>query len=322
MLGAESSNRSRTKSRINAVAYLSLVALAIWGMSRIKRQQEGEIAPPPSPSSTWKYITDDPQLRLAFERDDGEATKTILARSPKGSLGANLVIALAKDRFVHPLQAALSLGWDPNGPAHDGLPLIVAVGSGEVKAVQALLEAGANPSLIPDRGSPALIRAVHQRHESAALTKLLLEYHAPVDLGGGFLAHSESPLACACFDGHIEAAKLLIEHGATIKPKGGEADLLMTAGLGRSPVEAVQLLLDHHANPNAMLLSQEIGAAAGSPPVEVPIIVMLSKLGKGNVVKLLLSRGADPHKKGGGHKSAIEVATGTALVVFREAGLR
>lgn len=322
MVGAESSNRSRAKSLIKAVAYFSVVALAIWGMSRIKRQQEGELAPPPAPASTWKYITGDPQLRQAFESDDGQTAKTILARSPKGSVGPNLVIALAKDRFVHTLQAALSLGWDPNGPAHDGLPLVVAVGSGEVKAVEALLTAGASPSLVPDQGSPPLIRAVHQRHESAALTKLLLEHHAPVDLGGGFLAHSESPLACACFDGHIEAAKLLLEHGASIKPGGSEADLLMTAGLGRSPVEAVQLLLDHHANPNAMLLSQDIGASAESPPVEVPIIVLLSKLGKGSVVKLLLSRGADPHKKGGGHKSAIEVATGTALVVFREAGLR
>ena len=84
---------------------------------------------------------------------------------------------------------------------------MLAAYNGNTAAVAALLERGADPDAINDRGQVPLAGAVFKG--DLPVVKLLLDHGAAVDGAG-----DRSPLMVAAMFDHVEIADLLLAHGA------------------------------------------------------------------------------------------------------------
>lgn len=91
----------------------------------------------------------------------------------------------------------------------------------------------------------------------------------------------ESPLMIAVLRGHIEVARALIRHGADVNKPGWTPLHYAATYPGRNAVAQVELLLDHHAYIDAE-----------SPNGTTPLM-MAAQYGAPDVVRLLLTEGAD-----------------------------
>lgn len=117
-------------------------------------------------------------------------------------------------RFLHagiPLPSRILTRWEP---------IIIAADKGYAGIVRALLEHGVDPSffhriLAPSLRTP-LLAAVSRDHES--VVKVLLEYHADLELGVGLTRGLEmkgirQPLSMAVKKRHLSLVRLLLDHG-------------------------------------------------------------------------------------------------------------
>ena len=162
--------------------------------------------------------------------------------------------------------------------AHGGsTPLLFAARNGDVKTAKVLLDAGANVNDAAASGAAALVVAAHSGHGPLAI--YLLEQRAdPNAAGAGYTA--------------LHAAVL------------------------RSQIELVNALLDHGADPNALveqgtpgrrfsadysIRAQLIGATA---------FWMAAKYGELEILRILAKRGADPHLAPKSGMSALQAAMG------------
>ena len=134
--------------------------------------------------------------------------------------GETLLTAAALEGLADTVELLLTHGAAPNIPSVCGeAPLAVAVRSHSSRAVQLLLEAGANPDVIDKR-------------------------------------YNMSPLQTACYYQQLGTVKLLLDHGVRIQPPDGMTPhpLRLTIGLDDSCTERqldmTRLLLDHGAGVN------------------------------------------------------------------------
>jgi len=153
-------------------------------------------------------------------------------------------------------------------------PLFEAIKAGDLPQVTALIEA--DPSLLNatgENGQSALVTAKYLRNEE--IVRTLEEHGATLDIfaaamlgrtelieelvgGNRSLASALSrdgwtPLHLAAFFGELEAARVLLNHGAVVNASSTNAmrnTPLHAAAAGRSS-EIAKLLLDRGASPNA-----------------------------------------------------------------------
>ena len=114
-----------------------------------------------------------------------------------------------------------------------------------------------------------------------------------------------TPLYQAALRGHMEVAKLLIEHGAKVNPfPPGENSLHVPTPLDgairRGHKDIVVMLLDHGADPNLYL---PLGVAAQSDEPEI--------------AALLIQRGADVNGRDSSGSTALNWASSSSLAVTR-----
>jgi ankyrin repeat protein len=95
-------------------------------------------------------------------------------------------------------------------------------------------------------------------------------------------AHGTEAMLHAAFYGHVDAVKLLIEHGVPVEPRDASSGTPLSMAAGKGHVPIVQALLDAGADPNSR-------SARGSTP-----LMKAAVWGRMEVAKLLLKRGADP----------------------------
>ncbi|MEV0374825.1 ankyrin repeat domain-containing protein [Streptomyces sp. NPDC050636] len=93
-------------------------------------------------------------------------------------------------------------------------PLIAAVRSGDVKAVAALLDAGANPDTVDEHGTPALCMAADAFDLPVA--EVLMPADRPVDVNRA-AADGRTPLLRAIDGGAREITSVLISKGADLR---------------------------------------------------------------------------------------------------------
>ena len=106
-----------------------------------------------------------------------------------------------------------------------------------------LLEAGANVEDHNENGHTPLMEAASAGHCSVA--RILLEF------GAGINTHSnefkESALTLACYKGHLEMVRFLLEAGADQEHKTDEMHTALMEASMDGHVEVVRLLLDSGA---------------------------------------------------------------------------
>lgn len=175
-------------------------------------------------------------------------------------------------------------------------PLFHAVLADDVKGVEALLSAGADPNMVSSMGFTPLTYAAMEGYVEVAST--LIEYgadanevglsgsdsflyvfaktfgmptHDALEVGGFF---GKSAVTYAARYGHEDVVKLLASHKADL-----DNALIFLAAWGHE--EGTKLLLDHEANPNA------VGREGITP------LIASGTRGYLGVVGVLLDRGAD-----------------------------
>ncbi|KAK3707864.1 hypothetical protein LTR37_011866 [Vermiconidia calcicola] len=162
-----------------------------------------------------------------------------------------------------------------------------AAKTGEVAAVQLLLDHGANPNTLDARGRTALSEARRSYRTSEAVVGILLDYGADVSHRDG---DGNSVLHWAASCSKQLALRLLQEFGVDIHTRNlrGETALHQAASVGNQPI--AQLLLDRGARVNDEDQKKEtaLHRAVHSPDPWLRIAAE-------PVVRLLLDRGAYLH---------------------------
>ena len=189
--------------------------------------------------------------------------------------------------------------------------LVAATYTGNTEAVQILLQSGAKVTDRDKFGETVLTSAA--KRGDAKVMEALIAAGADIRASGGF--QGRSPLAWAAEEGSVEAVACLLKHGA-----GEDAKSLNTALFNaavRGPASAVQLLLEHKADPKV-----PSGFAGYTPLMGAAYSENLDT----ETVKLLLEHGADVKAKAATGDTALSLAQKrghTAIVeLLKKAGAK
>jgi len=141
----------------------------------------------------------------------------------------------------------LEHGADVNAQSSSGnTPLMYACAGGHEEVVTLLLEANANVEDHNENGHTPLMEAASAGHVGVA--KILLSH------GAGINTHSnefkESALTLACYKGHLEMVRFLLEAGADQEHKTDEMHTALMEASMDGHVEVARLLLDSGAQVN------------------------------------------------------------------------
>lgn len=179
------------------------------------------------------------------------------------------------------VELLLSRDANPNVLASLGepSPLLIAAESGHDEICQQLFEAGAEISYVGHGDLPTALHAAAYNGHASTVSWLLKNGVEPdIACHQGWY----SPLARACLENKLSAAKLLIDAGANLDLVIDNDTPLLTHCIINANIEIVELLLENGATINYPFergLFQPLDAAATS--------------GKTEIVRILLERGAE-----------------------------
>lgn len=205
---------------------------------------------------------------------------------------------------VHPRRDDIRIALVLAGADAGELGLAWAVSTKRLDVVELLLPRGGSTDM-------AMVRACELG--SSEIVSRLLEAGADPDAGNRVV----TPLIKALEQGHEDIARLLLARGADPS--------LFPEYAARTPVyQAVASDL-----PGVLDALLERGGEAQKPfpygatdPVDTPPVVLAARLGKAECLRVLLSRGVDPHVKDGQGRTAFERAECEAVrEVLREHGV-
>ncbi len=183
------------------------------------------------------------------------------------------------------LAKLLDWGGDPNARGRDGTTLLMwAAERGELRAIDLLVERGAEVNAQDDRGRSAL----HHGNWHFQSVSCLIFHGADLDLVDD---EGVSPLMMAAIYGNTGTVSLLLEHGAKIA--GGE---LEAAAYYWPQPQLCQLLLEYGADVN------DRGAGGDTA------LMMAIRQENPEIVRLLLARGADANARNDAGQTALTVA--------------
>ncbi|GFY72014.1 ankyrin repeat and KH domain-containing protein 1 [Trichonephila inaurata madagascariensis] len=195
-------------------------------------------------------------------------------------------------------------------------PLMFACAAGHEDIVRILLDAGARVEDHNENGHTPLMEAASAGHVEVA--KLLVERGASINTHSN--EFKESALTLACYKGHLEMVRFLLEAGADREHKTDEMHTALMEASMDGHVEVARLLLDSGAQVNMPADSFEspLTLAACGGHVELAMLLLdrganieevndegytplmeAAREGHEEMVALLLSQGADfsPQKR-------------------------
>uniref|UniRef100_A0A0A9WC50 Ankyrin repeat and KH domain-containing protein 1 n=1 Tax=Lygus hesperus TaxID=30085 RepID=A0A0A9WC50_LYGHE len=153
----------------------------------------------------------------------------------------------ASSGYVDIVRLLIHHGADVNAQSSSGnTPLMYACAGGHVEAVRVLLDNGANVEDHNENGHTPLMEAASAGHVPVA--EILLAR------GAGINTHSnefkESALTLACYKGHLDMVRFLLEAGADQEHKTDEMHTALMEASMDGHVEVARLLLDSGAQVN------------------------------------------------------------------------
>ena len=165
-------------------------------------------------------------------------------------------------------------------------PLLDAAARGDLQALRALLEGGADPGVALGDGLTALHIAAEEGNVDMA--KLLLD--AGADAEAKTRIGSYTPLHLAAGSAHLDVVEVLLRAGADVAAEttNSGATPLHLAARAMAGERVVRALLEHGAAVNA------VESAAGQTP-----LMFAASYGRVGSVRQLLRHGADPGRRTG-----------------------
>ena len=281
--------------------------------------------PGPEPLLTAARLCDQQGVNAGVGGDLG-------SRDPAGPTALPLALACPADQATHLalMQPLLGAGMDLDARADDGTtPLMIAARNGDLEVVDALVTAGADPSIRGMLGSMAMDQGIGPEAEEiaqvlrdAGLVKHTPEYEEPIPPEATPVEPipppGENTLLIAVERGDTAELRMLLSDGADPDMKlpaemQGGTVLRVAASMGE--VETVQILLNAGATVDATtyhgstplweaaygghilvieaLLRVEANVNAASSDGRTPLMVAASR-GHADAVEALLEAGADP----------------------------
>jgi ankyrin repeat protein len=207
------------------------------------------------------------QYNFAMQGDfGGGAAQGGAAQSALSKLNKQLIEA-ANLGNVAAVRALLERGANVNAQTADGwTALMIAAQNGHVEVVKALLDSGANVDAQNVDGWTALMAAAQSGHFE--VVRALLAGGADVNVKNEIGAIA---LMDAAKNGHVEVVKVLLEGGADVNAQEEEGFTALTIAAGKGNVAVARVLLKGKANVNEKTKNgvTALMAAANEGHVEV-----------------------------------------------------
>ncbi len=220
------------------------------------------------------------------------------------SRGDTALLVSVRRNYPEMAELLLSSGADPSLSNHQGdVPIFVAASQGGEKVLELILSRGVDPNVLETekltvsmtntlevmgRNTP-LITAAQNGHLKAA--RVLIEAGADLD-HQGFL--NKTPLLWASERGYVDVVGLLLDNGANpnINDVEGMTPLMVAARSGSSPI--VSMLLRHDADPN-MLGVPDVPGSTGKAfgNAGVTALIYAARAGHNEIVKQLIDAGSN-----------------------------
>ena len=162
--------------------------------------------------------------------------------------------------------------------------LMNASKDGNLAAVKAVMERGAQVDELSNKGKRALMFAASEGH--LAVAQWLIEQGADVNVADNY---GTTALIVAATAGHHEVVKLLLDHGANVQVRddSGGAPLVNSVYFGHT--ETVKYLLEAHRKKDAKPLDKRDGEE---------LLLLASGLGHADIVRLMVTWGIDVNGRG------------------------
>ncbi|CAN0892816.1 ANK1 [Linum grandiflorum] len=227
---------------------------------------------------------------FAAELDEGQGiAKTVAAIKDAKQRGAlHFAAREGKTEICKFLVDELKLDVDTKD--EDGeTPLLHAARQGHTDTVKYLLEHGANPCIPSDMGVTALHHCAGEGH--IELMKYLLSKGMKVDLD----SDAGTPLIWAAGHGQKDALKVLLEHKANPNAETEDGITPLLSAVAANSTECTELLVQAGASAEVM--------AGGATPLHIA-----ADHGNMEMLKCLLEAGADPNIADEDGLKAIQVA--------------
>ncbi|KAE8734667.1 putative WD-repeat protein [Hibiscus syriacus] len=231
--------------------------------------------------------------KIAAQLDDGKGlAKTVADIKDANKRGAiHFAAREGKTEVCRFLLEELKLDVD-TGDEDGETPLLHAARQGHTLTAKYLLERGANPSIPSDLGATAL-------HHSAGIGNIELLKHM---LAMGVEVDSQSdagtPLVWAAGHGQHDAVKVLLEHNANPNAETEDNVTPLLSAVAAGSLACLDLLIQAGAKVNI--------TAGGTTPLHIA-----ADHGNPELINSLLKAGADPNVTDEGGEKPIQEAMGT-----------